>query len=109
MRGQIFVLEQSYCFSSPIPLCISYCHTGSLRVTRPTLAWSTRIGLTELEQSVQHFLEAGLADSFKRVCNPGWHRYLAFCQKVILLSIPITQEKANLVCGISGSRGLGQL
>ena len=54
------------------------------------------MGIPELEKSVQCFLEAGLAESSKRVYKAGWHRYLAFCQKFSIPTSLITQEKATL-------------
>ena len=66
------------------------------------------MGIPELEKSVQRFLEAGLAESSKRVYKAGWHRYLAFCQKFSIPTSPITQEKATLFMAFLGSEGLAR-
>lgn len=63
------------------------------------------MGIVELEKSVQHFMEAGLAESFKRVYNAGWQRYLQFCHKIDLPTIHITQEKATLFVAFLGAEG----
>ena len=64
------------------------------------------MGIAELETKVQQFLEAGLADSSKRVYKAGGQRFLSFCQQFSLPSIPITQEKATLFVAFLGAEGL---
>ena len=51
-------------------------------------------------------MEAGLAESTKRVYRAGWKRYITFAGSVAIPDVPITSESVTLFAAFLGAEGL---
>ena len=63
------------------------------------------MGIRDLEAAVDFFLEAGLAETSRKVYQAGWRKYLAFCLSFARPPTPITQENATLFVAWLGTEG----
>ena len=59
-----------------------------------------------MEAALQQLLDAGLADSTKKVYSAGWNRYLSFTQLFQLPPVPVSTENVTLFVAFLGSQGL---
>ena len=67
---------------------------------------TSRLDISTLEGEVCRFLEAGLAESTRKVYKAGWNRYLAFAQSLSIPDSPVTIESATLFAAFLGTEGL---
>ena len=67
---------------------------------------ASRLDLSELEGKVREFLEAGLAESTKRVYKAGWKRYIAFSGSTAIPAVPVTTESVTLFAAFLRAEGL---
>ena len=81
-------------------------HPGQPGVTSSPVPGASGLDLSELEGKVREFLEAGLAESTKRVYRAGWKWYIAFAGSVAIPAVPITSESVTLFAAFLGAEGL---
>ena len=80
--------------------------TGQPTALPSSMPGASRLDISALEGEVCRFLEAGLAESTRKVYKAGWNHCLSFSQSLSIPASPVTIESATLFAAYLGAEGL---